>query len=76
VKRDSYKRLIGKPEGKRGLGIPKCRWKKNFIIYLEECGTGGCELDYGWSGQGPVAALVSAVMNLRFLLTGGNLLTS
>jgi hypothetical protein len=24
-------------------------------MYAEECGIGGYELDYAWSGQGPVA---------------------
>jgi hypothetical protein len=26
----------GKPEGKRPLGIPRCRWENNIKIYLKE----------------------------------------
>jgi hypothetical protein len=28
--RNTYTVLVGKPEGKRTLGIPRCRWKDNI----------------------------------------------
>jgi hypothetical protein len=33
-KRNVYKVLVGKPEGKRSLGRPTCRWKDNIKINL------------------------------------------
>jgi hypothetical protein len=29
-----YRVLVGKPEGKRPLGIPRRRWKGNNMIHL------------------------------------------
>jgi hypothetical protein len=29
AKRNAYRILMGKPEGKRPLGRPRCRWKDN-----------------------------------------------
>jgi hypothetical protein len=43
-KRDVYRLLAGKPEGKRPLGRPRRKWVDNFK--LMEC----CGLD--WSGSG------------------------
>ena len=31
----------GKPEGKRPLGRPRCRWKGNIKMDLKEVGCGG-----------------------------------
>jgi len=36
-----YRILVGKPEGKRPLGIPSRRWDDNFKMDLQEVG-GGC----------------------------------
>ena len=33
--------LVGKPEGKRPLGRPRCRWEHNIKMDLQEVG-GGC----------------------------------
>jgi hypothetical protein len=33
---NSYKILVGKPEGKRSLGRPKCRWEGTNKINLKE----------------------------------------
>jgi hypothetical protein len=35
-----YSVLVGKPEGKKPLGRPRCRWKDNIKIDLQgvECG--------------------------------------
>jgi hypothetical protein len=47
-KRNAYRSLMGKPEGKRTLGRPRRRWVDNIRMDLGEVGWGGCELD--WSG--------------------------
>ena len=39
--RDVLRVLIGKPEGKRQLGRPRCRWEDNIKIDLQEVG-GSC----------------------------------
>jgi hypothetical protein len=36
--RDSYRVLVGKPEGKRPLGRPALTWEDNIRMYLEEIG--------------------------------------
>jgi hypothetical protein len=33
-----YRVLVGKPEGKRPLGRPRCRWEDGFIMVLREIG--------------------------------------
>jgi hypothetical protein len=47
--------LVGKPEGKRPLGRPMCRWEDGIRMDLREIGLGGCGLDSTGSGQGLVA---------------------
>jgi hypothetical protein len=37
-KRNPYRILVGKPEGKRPLGRPRCRWVDNIKIDLREKG--------------------------------------
>jgi hypothetical protein len=34
-RRDAYRVLVGKPEGKRPFGTPKHRWEDNIKIYGE-----------------------------------------
>jgi hypothetical protein len=31
-----YKILVRKPEGKRPLGRPRCRWENYIVIYLKK----------------------------------------
>ena len=33
-RRGAYKVLVGKPEGKRPLGNPRCRWEDNIKMDL------------------------------------------
>jgi hypothetical protein len=33
---NAYNISIGKPEGKRKLGIPRCNWKNNIKLDLKE----------------------------------------
>jgi hypothetical protein len=37
-KRNAYRLLVGKPEGKRPLGRPRCRWVDNIKMDLLETG--------------------------------------
>ena len=37
-KKDSYKVLVGKPEGKRPFGSPRLSWDYNIRIHLQEVG--------------------------------------
>jgi hypothetical protein len=37
-KRNVYRLLVGKPEGKRPLGRPRCRWMDNIKMDLLEVG--------------------------------------
>jgi len=54
-KRGVYRILVGKPEGKRPLGRPTCRWEYNIEMDLQEVGCGGHGLDRAASGWGQVA---------------------
>jgi hypothetical protein len=64
-KRIAYRLLVGKPEGKRPLGRPRCRWVDNIKMGLGEIGLGGVD----WIGlaqdRDKRKALVNTVMNLR-----------
>jgi hypothetical protein len=42
-KRGAYRILVGKPEEKRPLGIPRRRWEDNIKMDLQEVGCGGVE---------------------------------
>jgi hypothetical protein len=45
-KRNAYRMLVGKPEGRRPLGRPRRRWVDNIRMDLVEVGWGD------WSGSG------------------------
>jgi hypothetical protein len=49
-RRGAYRVLVGKPEGRRRHGIPRCRWEGNIKIDLREVGWGEHGLDR--SGRG------------------------
>jgi hypothetical protein len=54
--RKVYRVLVGKPEGKRPLGRPRCRWEDGIRMDLWEIGWGrGCGVDSSCSGQGLMA---------------------
>jgi hypothetical protein len=42
-KRNAYRILVGKPERKRPLGRPRCRWVVNIKMDLREIGWGGVD---------------------------------
>jgi hypothetical protein len=64
-KRNMYRLLVGKPEGKRPLGRPRCRWIDNIKMDLLEIGV--IVVDWIGLAQGRYRwrALVNSVMNLR-----------
>jgi hypothetical protein len=37
-RRNAYRLLLGKPEGKRTIGRPKCRWVGNIEMDIVELG--------------------------------------
>jgi hypothetical protein len=39
-RRGAYRVLVGKPEGRRPLGRPRCRWEDNIKMDLREVGWG------------------------------------
>jgi hypothetical protein len=43
--RNMYKALAVKPEGKRRLGRPKCRWKDGIRMDLKRDWLGECRVD-------------------------------
>jgi hypothetical protein len=43
AKRNAYRLLVGKPEGKRALGRPRRSWVDNIKIDLLEIGWGGVD---------------------------------
>jgi hypothetical protein len=64
-KRNSYRILVGKPEGKRLLGKPRRRWVDNVKIDLREIGWGGMDwIDLAQESD-QWRALVNTEMNLR-----------
>jgi hypothetical protein len=64
-KNNSYRLLVGKPEGKRPLGRPRRRWANNIRIDLGEVGWG----DVDWIGlsqdRNSWRVPVNSVLNLR-----------
>jgi hypothetical protein len=45
VVRGTYNILVGKPEGRRPLGRPRCRWEDNIKMDLGKARVWGCGLD-------------------------------
>jgi hypothetical protein len=64
-KRNAYRILVGKPEGKRPLGRPRRRWVDNIIMDLREIGWDGVDLIDLAQDRDQWRALVKTVMNLR-----------
>jgi hypothetical protein len=74
--RGVHRILVRKPEGKRPLGRPRCRWEDNIKMDLQEVG-GGCG---DWmelaQDRDSLRALVNTVMNIQVPQNVGNFLTS
>jgi hypothetical protein len=64
-KRNAYRVLVGKPEGRRPLGRPRRRWVDNIRLDLVEVGWS----DVDWIGlaqnRDRWRALVNSILNLR-----------
>jgi hypothetical protein len=63
--RGVYRVLVGKPEGKRPLGRPRCRWDDNMKMDLQKVGCGSMDWIELVQDRDRWRALVNAVMNLR-----------
>jgi hypothetical protein len=65
AKKNAYRILVGKPDGKRPLGRPRRRWVDNIKIDLGEIGWDGMDWIYLAQDRDQWRALVNTVMNLR-----------
>jgi hypothetical protein len=63
--RDAYRVLVGRPEGRRPLGRPRCRWEDNIKMDLQEVGWGGMDWIDMAQDRDRWQAVVNAVMNVR-----------
>jgi hypothetical protein len=74
--RGVYRGLVGKPEGKRALGINRSRWEGHIFLDIQEVRCGAVD----WIGlaqdRDRWRALVNAVMNRRVPFNAGNVITS
>jgi hypothetical protein len=64
-KRNPYRVLMGKPEGKRSLGRPRRRWVDSIKIDLREIGWDGVDWIDLAQDRDQWSALVNTVLNLR-----------
>jgi hypothetical protein len=63
--RNAYRILVGKPEGKRPLGIPRRRWVDNIKMDLREIGWDGMEWIDLAQDRDQWTAPVNTVLKLR-----------
>jgi hypothetical protein len=63
--RGVYRVLVGKPEGKRPLGRPRCRWEDNIKMDVQEVGCGGMDCIELVQDRDSWRGLVNAVMKFR-----------
>jgi hypothetical protein len=57
-KRNAYRVLVGKPEGKRPLGRHRHRWDDNIKLDLREIGWGGMDwIDLAEHGNEPSGSI-------------------
>jgi hypothetical protein len=62
--RNAHKILVGRPEGKRPLGRPRCRWEDNIEMFLREIGLEYVDwINMAWD-RDRRQAFVNTVMNL------------
>jgi hypothetical protein len=63
--RGAYNILVGRPERRRPLGRPRCRWENNIKMDLREIGFGDVDWIHWAQDRDRGRALVNTVMNLR-----------
>jgi hypothetical protein len=63
-KRNAYRILVGKPDGKSPLGRPRRKWVDNIIMDLREIGWDGMDWIDPTQDRDQWRAPVNAVMNL------------
>jgi hypothetical protein len=63
-KRNAYRILVGKPEGKRPLGRPRRRWVYSFKMDLKEIGWDGVDWIDMAQDRDQWRVLVNTVLNL------------
>jgi hypothetical protein len=63
--RGAYNILVGRPEGRRPLGRPRCRWEDNIKMDLREIVFGDVDWINLAQDRDRWRALVFTVMNLR-----------
>jgi hypothetical protein len=63
--RNSYRILVGKPEGKRPLGRRRRRCVDNIKMYFREIGRGGMDWIDRAQDRDQWSALVNTAMNLQ-----------
>jgi hypothetical protein len=64
-KRNAYRTLVGKPEGKRPMRRPRRRWVDNIKLDLIEIGWDGMDWIDVAQDRDQWGALVNTVMNFR-----------
>jgi len=75
-RRDVYRVLVGKPEGKRPLGRLRRRWEDNIKVDLLGVGCGGTDWIDVAQDKDSWLALKNRVLNTRVPLNAENVLTS
>jgi hypothetical protein len=63
--RDVYRLLVGRPEGERPLGRPRCKWEGNIKLDLREIGIDWANWIRLAQDRVQWQAFVKTVMNLR-----------
>jgi hypothetical protein len=64
-RRNAYKILVGKPEGRRPLGRPRRKWLDNIKMDLREIGWDNLDWINLTRDRDSWRALVNTLMNLR-----------
>jgi hypothetical protein len=62
--RNAYRILVGKPEERRPLGRPRCRWVDNIKMALRGIGWVNVDCIYVAQDRDQWRALVNTVLNL------------
>jgi hypothetical protein len=75
-KRNAYRILVGRLEGKRPLGRPRRRWEDNIRMDLREIGWGGMDWIHLAQDRDQRRAVVNTVMNHWVSLKVGKFFSS